>query len=214
MAENKVGYGLSKLYYAIATIDDSKHTATYGNPKAFPGAISLNLDAQGDRVIKRADNVDYWIGNANNGYEGDLEVARVSDAFLKDILGEVDDDNGVQVELKDVEAVHFALMFQFEGDKRGTRHVLYNCTASRPAQAPCWPLDCMNACGDTPPISKRRTPMPVPSTGMNGQRKCAVCTARPPKKPLKMRRYTENTIMPGTRRACAGFWKTGIRCRN
>lgn len=135
MAENKVGYGLSKLYYAIATIDDSKHTATYGDPKAFPGAVSLNLDAQGDRVIKRADNVDYWIGNANNGYEGDLEVARVSDAFLKDILGEVDDDNGVQVELKDVEAVHFALMFQFEGDKRGTRHVLYNCTASRPAVA-------------------------------------------------------------------------------
>lgn len=135
MAENKVGFGLSKLYYAIATIDDSKHTATYGDPKAFPGAVSLNLDAQGDRVIKRADNVDYWIGNANNGYEGDLEVARVSDAFLKDILGEVDDDNGVQVELKDVEAVHFALMFQFEGDKRGTRHVLYNCTASRPAVA-------------------------------------------------------------------------------
>ena len=135
MAENKVGYGLSKLYYAIATIDDSAHTATYGSPKAFPGAVSLNLDAQGDRVIKRADNVDYWIGNANNGYEGDLEVARVSDAFLKDILGEVDDDNGVQVELKDVEAVHFALMFQFEGDKRGTRHVLYNCTASRPAVA-------------------------------------------------------------------------------
>ena len=135
MAENKVGFGLSKLYYAIATIDDANHTATYGSPKAFPGAVSLNMDAQGDRVIKRADNVDYWIGNANNGYEGDLEVARVSDAFLQDILGEVNDDNGVQVELKDVEAIHFALMFQFEGDKRGTRHVLYNCTASRPAVA-------------------------------------------------------------------------------
>ena len=135
MAENKVGFGLSKLYYAIATIDDAKHTAIYGAPKAFPGAVSLNLDPQGDRVIKRADNVDYWIGNANNGYEGDLEVARVSDAFLQEILGEVADDNGVQIELKDVEAIHFALMFQFEGDKRGTRHVLYNCTASRPSVA-------------------------------------------------------------------------------
>lgn len=132
MAENKVGFGLSKVYYAIATIDDTKHTATYDTPKAFPGAVSLNMDPQGDLVVKRADNVDYWIGNANNGYEGDLEMARVSDAFLQDILGEVEDDNNVQVELKDVEAVHFALLFQFEGDKRGTRHVLYNCTAQRP----------------------------------------------------------------------------------
>ena len=132
MAENKVGYGLSKVYYAIATINDTNHTASYGTPKAFPGAVSFNMDPQGDLVVKRADNVDYWIGNANNGYEGDLEMARVSDAFLQDILGEIEDDNNVQVELKDVEAVHFALLFQFEGDKRGTRHVLYNCTAKRP----------------------------------------------------------------------------------
>ena len=132
MAENKVSYGLSKVYYAIATINDTNHTASYGTPKAFPGAVSFNMDPQGDLVVKRADNVDYWIGNANNGYEGDLEMARVSDAFLQDILGEIEDDNNVQVELKDVEAVHFALLFQFEGDKRGTRHVLYNCTAKRP----------------------------------------------------------------------------------
>ncbi len=132
MAENKVGFGLSKVHYAIATINDTNHTASYGTPKAFPGAVSLNMDPQGDLVAKRADNVDYWIGKANNGYEGDLEMARVSDAFLQDILGEIEDDNNVQVELKDVEAVHFALLFQFEGDKRGTRHVLYNCTAKRP----------------------------------------------------------------------------------
>lgn len=135
MAENKVKYGLSKLYYAIATIDDTTHTATYAKPKAFPGAISIGLEPNGDMTVKRADNIDYWIGNANNGYEGDLEVAKVPDAFFEEILGEILDDNGVQVELKDVEVVHFALLYQFEGDKRAARRVFYNCTAKRPSDA-------------------------------------------------------------------------------
>lgn len=132
---NKVKYGLSKVYYAIATIDDSTHAATYETPKAFPGAVSMSLDAQGELTPFRADNIDYWVGNSNNGYQGDLEMALITDDFRKDILGQVEDANGLLVELKDVEAVHFALLFQFEGDDKATRHILYNCTASRPASA-------------------------------------------------------------------------------
>jgi len=130
---NKVKYGLKNVYYAVATIDASTHAASYGSPKAFPGAVSMSLDAQGELTPFRADNVDYWIGNANNGYQGDLEMALITDDFRKDILGQVEDANGMLVELKDVEAIHFALMFQFEGDEKATRHVLYNCTATRPA---------------------------------------------------------------------------------
>lgn len=132
---NKVKYGLSKVYYAIATIDSTTHAATYATPKAFPGAVSMSLDQQGELTPFRADNIDYWVGNSNNGYQGDLEMALITDDFRKDILGQVEDANGMIVELKDVEAVHFALLFQFEGDDKATRHVLYNCTATRPASA-------------------------------------------------------------------------------
>ena len=132
---NKVKYGLSRVYYAVASIDSTTHAATYATPKAFPGAVSMSLDQQGELTPFHADNIDYWVGNSNNGYQGDLEMALITDDFRKDILGQVVDANGMLVELKDVEAVHFALLFQFEGDEKGTRHILYNCTATRPATA-------------------------------------------------------------------------------
>ena len=95
----------------------------------------MSLDSQGELTPFRADNIDYWVGNSNNGYQGDLEMALITDDFRKDILGQIVDASGMIVELKDVEAIHFALLFQFEGDESATRHVLYNCTASRPSTA-------------------------------------------------------------------------------
>lgn len=135
MSENKVKYGLKNVYYAVATINASTHEATYSTPVAFQGAISMSLDPQGELTPFRADNVDYWVGNSNNGYSGDLEMALVTDSFRKDILGYTEDDNNVLVENKDVEAVHFALLFQFEGDQKATKHCLFNCTSTRPAAA-------------------------------------------------------------------------------
>lgn len=127
---NKVKYGLSRCYYA--TFNET--AGTYGSPAQLPGAVSLSLEQQGETTPFRADNIDYWTSVSNNGYEGDLELALIPDAFLTDIMGEVaDSTTGLQYEVANAKPKAFALLFQFEGDDKATRHVMYNCKASRPS---------------------------------------------------------------------------------
>ncbi|MBQ9605756.1 MAG: phage tail protein [Lachnospiraceae bacterium] len=78
-----------------------------------------------------ADGVVYFRSVTNNGYSGDLEIALIPDWFREEILSETKDANGVLIETaNNVSPVYFALLFEFDGDQRAIRHVLYNCTVS------------------------------------------------------------------------------------
>lgn len=136
---NKVKFGLSNVYYSVVTetyvASTNTYTYSYATPVALRGAVNLSLDAQGESTSFRADNVDYYTSVSNNGYEGSLELALVPDDFKIACLGCSTDQNGVIYETVNDKALAFALLFQFEGDEKARRHVLYNCKASRPAVA-------------------------------------------------------------------------------
>ena len=129
---NKVKFGLKNVHYALLTTGEAGEI-TYATPVPIPGAVNLNLPPQGDTTTFYADNTAYYVAVANNGYQGDLEIALIPDSFSKDVLKEtLDETDKVMVENANVETAPFALLFEFAGDQHAVRHVLYNCTAARP----------------------------------------------------------------------------------
>lgn len=132
---NKVKYNLKNVY-AAKLKKDSSGSFNYDAPQPIPGAVSISLDAEGESSPFYADGIVYFRSTANNGYSGDLEMALIPEWFRTEILKEKLDKNGVLVEKATTgEAEKFALLFEFDGDVKAIRHVLYNCSASRPSIA-------------------------------------------------------------------------------
>lgn len=128
---NKVKFNICNCHYALQKLSEEGEI-TFDTPVAMPGAVSLALDPNGEPESFYADGIEYYIIANNMGYDGDLELALIPESFRTDVLKEEADTNEVLVENANSETAAFALLFEFDGDIRKIRHVLYNCSANRP----------------------------------------------------------------------------------
>jgi len=128
---NKVQFGLKNVHFAPYEVIDGE--VLYDTPVAIPGAVSLSLTPRGDLTEFYADNMLYYSAAANDGYDGTLSIANITEEFAIEALGETKDtEDGTLTETSDSTGKPFAMMFEFDGDVKATRHVLYACTANRP----------------------------------------------------------------------------------
>ena len=131
---NKVTFGLQGVHYAPFTVEGG--VVEFGTPIPIPGGVDLTLDPRGDMAEFFADNMIYYAASNNQGYDGTITLANIPDQFSVDALGEeLDEEDGVIDEVANTTGKPFALLFQFEGDVKAIRHVMYNCTANRPTVA-------------------------------------------------------------------------------
>lgn len=132
MVENKIVFGLKNAHYSVITVDvDGAHT--YGTPVALKGSVEITLEPKGDQTDFYADDTLFYTTVTNQGYTTTLSIANISNDFRQDVLGEtLEATDNVLTEKNTANPKLIAFMFEFDGDQKAVRHVLYNCTVARP----------------------------------------------------------------------------------
>lgn len=127
--DNKVTYGLKNVH--VHTFTDDGNDITYGASIPWRGAVNITLTAAGGLVTDYADDGIYNSFDNNQGFTGKFSVKQLPFEIASIILGDVKDSKGVIAEsLKQGKPV--ALSFEFIGDAKAVRHILYNVSFSRP----------------------------------------------------------------------------------
>lgn len=124
---NKVLFGVSNLHvgeYTVAT----NGTVTLGTPYALPGTVNISMEPQSEENKFYADNVVYWSGYSDNGYEGEIENAFFPDDFKTRFMNYKTLSNGGVAQIKGQQNKKVYLMFQVEGDDKARRGIFYNVT--------------------------------------------------------------------------------------
>lgn len=136
MSNNKVHFGVKNAYVfpITETVDPDTGvvSTTYGDAVKWPGAVSIDLQAQGSQENFYADDSIYYVVSNTNFYQGDFESASIPDAIKEVLYGDIIDDNDAVVEIQEATTKYFAFAFETSGDVGGHRTVFYKCSATRP----------------------------------------------------------------------------------
>lgn len=133
---NKVQFGLVNVHLATITETYDKQTnkwsTTYGTPVAVPGAVKISLSKEIAKTIFRADNSNYYVTEANNGYTGNYELAKFPASLFVDVFGQRRDDKGLLVESIKDKTKPVAMMFEIDGDESATKYCLFKVQLEKP----------------------------------------------------------------------------------
>lgn len=129
-AENKVTFGLENVHWSKPTIQAGDEIQ-YSQPEKMPGSVELQLDPQSTDIKLKADNIDYYVSQSNDGYTGKLVFYNVSEEFLQYSVGEEQVDELI-AERSSSQGAPITLLFQIEGDKHAIRHCLTQVVVKRP----------------------------------------------------------------------------------
>lgn len=131
---NKVQYGLSSIAFAKQISSAANERPEYDKPVKNQGAVSLTMNSDTEEINFYADNIKYWGTFIDNGYSGEIELARLLDEVAEFAYGWYIDSLGGRVERTNGQKHNFAILGQFEGDANAVRWVIYNCTAGKPSR--------------------------------------------------------------------------------
>ena len=111
------------MHYAVLTNTDG--VITYDAPVSIPGAVSMSLAPATSSLPLTTP--DYFA--TTTGIKALLKWLLSQTVFLTDVMGYIEDANGVVGELSTAQPSAFALMFEFNGDSN--RVGMYYTTAAR-----------------------------------------------------------------------------------
>lgn len=126
----KVRFGLSNVYISART-ESELGVVTYSTPVACEGAVSLTLTRSNEKVVKRADNINFFTRVISSSREGVFTLTYIPDWFKTAYLGYKADSNGKLIETN-AEGGQFAIGFQIEigGQTQPEKYVVYNCVGA------------------------------------------------------------------------------------
>jgi len=136
MASNKVKFGLKRLAYSLITENSSGGvtTSSYGEITEIPGAVSISMTNSATKTVFRADDSDYYVNYGDGSIDGTITLALVPEKLKQDLGWVKRDDYDIAVESSDGYRAdkYVALLFEFNGDQKATRHCLYKASLGRP----------------------------------------------------------------------------------